>query len=258
MTEDPPRVDVKAVGRSLKLSSRRRGPQVPPLLLREADLSDSTTGPSSIPVISDCGVCLKRIPTNPELCGDCQIWNDPNHVFQCLRDPDGYGAPIILGDALSRANCMICQIVAKSILERFQSTNQSVINKLLKTEITISGPYCLGEAVLRTLDPSFSSILENIESKMMTSGFRLLITEIYRKALEPLGLLYRLFFIWLSQHLKSLNYNSRFPNSMPTRSQLQGSHLSLSAASIDYRRQHNLGYCHRQLGCSSLFIIAAL
>ena len=49
----------------------------------------------------------------------------------------------------------MCQLIASSILERFQKSGQSNFNELLQTKVTIYGPYCLNEGSLRVLDPLF-------------------------------------------------------------------------------------------------------
>jgi Heterokaryon incompatibility protein (HET) len=136
----------------LKTSQRRRAP--PQSLVLKKIASDSL---HSIAVAPKCGICLKILPINPRLCDACQAWNDATHVFQCLRDPEDFVTrySFSLSNILSRASCIMCQLIASSILERFQKPDQSNFNALLQTKFTIYGPYCLGEDSLRILDPLF-------------------------------------------------------------------------------------------------------
>jgi hypothetical protein len=136
----------------LKTSQRRRDPPQP-LVLKK----DDSNSLDSISVTPKCGICLKILPINPQLCDACQIWNDATHVFQCLRDLEEFAIrySFSLSNILSRASCIMCQVIASSILEKFQNPDQSNFNALLRTEITIYGPYCFGEGSLRVLDPLF-------------------------------------------------------------------------------------------------------
>ncbi|ERF70265.1 hypothetical protein EPUS_09424 [Endocarpon pusillum Z07020] len=138
--------------KKLKTSQRRRAP--PQSLVLKKIVSNSLHSTSAAP---KCGICLETLPINPHLCDACQIWNDATHVFQCMRDPDDFVTrySFSLGNILSRVSCILCQLIANSILERFRKPDQSNFNALLQTKITIYGPYCLGEGSLKVLDPLF-------------------------------------------------------------------------------------------------------
>lgn len=126
-----------------------------PLTLSLGEATKPRTFSTSQPDRPDCGICLKTLPLNPLLCEDCQIWNDSNHVFQCLRDPGrfserGFGT---LKALLSRHSCVICCQIGNAIISRFQIPYKITIEEILMTEVTCSGPYCLREDDLRDLDP---------------------------------------------------------------------------------------------------------
>src|SRR5437763_2178099 len=120
--------------RKLKTSPRRREPPQS-LVLKKHDSSSL----DSDSVTSNCGICLKILPTNPQLCDACQIWNDATHVFQCLRDPEEFAIQysFSLSNILARSSCIMCQLIARSILEKFQHPGQSNFDALLQTEITM-------------------------------------------------------------------------------------------------------------------------
>jgi len=130
---------------SLNASQRSRG-RPPALFLGEAKKPKSTFSLDSNLGTPNCGVCLNTLPLNPILCEDCQIWNDPRHVFQCLRDPGQFAkSAAILKDLLAREHCALCQEIANAVVTRFQTSDISNSEEIFNTEITVSGPYCLGD-----------------------------------------------------------------------------------------------------------------
>lgn len=49
----------------------------------------------------------------------------------------------------------MCQEIANAVVTRFQTSDIPNSEEIFNTEITVSGPYCLGDTALHNLDPSF-------------------------------------------------------------------------------------------------------
>lgn len=105
---------------------------------------------------SNCGICLKSLAQNPQLCEDCQIWNDAVHVFQCLRDTGKWQQlpGRSLQTLLKNKECIMCRQVAMAVLSRFTVSDETTRKELLESEIRNLGPYCLGQTALNSLDPA--------------------------------------------------------------------------------------------------------
>lgn len=91
-------------------------------------------------LVPKCQVCAGTLPLNPRLCERCQIWNDAHHVFFCFgppysRDKNQSYASRELTDLLSNPECMLCQIIASSILKKIRPSETG------RKPVIISGPY---------------------------------------------------------------------------------------------------------------------
>ncbi|KAF2495265.1 HET-domain-containing protein [Lophium mytilinum] len=126
------------------------------LVLRETRAPTPAFDPEEQSRSSHCGICLKSLAQNPQLCEDCQIWNDAVHVFQCLRDTKKWQQlpGRSLRALLESKECMMCRQVATAILSRFTVSDEAVRKDLLKAEVQNMGPYCLGQTALNSLDPA--------------------------------------------------------------------------------------------------------
>jgi len=140
---------------STRASSRFAQRRPPGLKLKET--RKPTADPEEGVLPPDCGLCQKTIASNPLLCEKCQIWNELNHVFQCLREEQKWWQlpQTTVADALENTQCMMCQQIANAVLTRFPVDDETPKKELLKAEVQNLGPYCLGDKALNSLDPAF-------------------------------------------------------------------------------------------------------
>lgn len=104
---------------------------------------------------SNCQTCCKSLPRNPELCDNCQIWNDAHHVFECLRDLAALEKqqPLRLGKILARKFCMMCRTVGEAALESLHTEDPSIQKQISDVEIQNYGPFCLIPDQYAALNP---------------------------------------------------------------------------------------------------------
>jgi hypothetical protein len=106
-------------------------------------------------VSANCGLCSLELPENPRLCKDCQIWNDAQHVFECLGEAATWEGRtfLTLQEVLDRTECLMCEAVGRAVLQKLANNASDLTEELARIEIMNCGPYCFGQEALDALNP---------------------------------------------------------------------------------------------------------
>lgn len=127
------------------------------LNLRAATKSKHDHDPEREDRIAHCGICSKASAPNPQLCEHCQIWNDANHVFRCLKSTKAWDGlwEFTLADIDARDHCAMCRNISRAVVDRFVDQGRVEVKALQDARVQILGPFCLSPDSLGMIDPAF-------------------------------------------------------------------------------------------------------
>jgi hypothetical protein len=128
----------------------------PRLNLDKALLKQVTPNPESdLNETPKCGICDKSLPINPQLCNNCQIWNDVHHVFECLQERKKWEErpSVTVREVLEHEECMVCRRIGEVILLKFKTNDRALSKLFLDVKVRNYGPFCLGQDNFNKLNP---------------------------------------------------------------------------------------------------------